>query len=150
MAAKKKLNLLIPEKKYNADFQPFTGFYEYHVKGRKISVKLFDIQDFGVNLIVAKRKELSELDVKSIPLDTIMFSSSEKKNNVKNLMWYIRCLPCHPENIVLKQNCYQLECSQHNRKTDEKDITMKGVVSCDVWNHFIEKLTNKIKENENN
>jgi len=149
MGAKKKRDLLIPEEKYDTDFQPFTGFYEYHVKGRTIPVKLLDIQGFGVDLKVAKRDELENLDVKSMPLNTIMYSSSRKKNNVKNLMWYIRCLPCHPENIVLEQGNYQLVCSQKKGKTGEKEITMKGTVSCEVWNHFIKELTNKIKENEN-
>ena len=150
MKTKKKCNLLIPEEKYNTDFQPFTGFYEYHVKGKRISVELLDIQNFGVNLRIAKREELGKLDIKTIPLNTIVFSSSKKKNNVKNLMWYIRCLPCHPENIVLEQNYYRLVCSQKNKETDKKDITMKGIVTCDVWNHFIKELTNQIKTNENN
>lgn len=149
MAAKKKNNLLIPEDKYNTDFQPFTGFYEYHVKGITVSVKLLDIQDFGVNLKIEKREELGKLDVKTIPLNTIMFSSSRQKNNVKNLMWYIRCLPCHPENIVLEQDYYILLCSQNNKEKGKKEITMKGIVSCNVWSHFIEKLTKHIKENEN-
>ena len=64
-------------------------------------------------------------------------------------MWYIRCLPCHPENISYKQECYQLHCSQKNNKNGKISFTMKGVVSCDVWPQFIEKLQNKIIENEN-
>ena len=146
--AKRQKQLLIPEEKYNTDFQPVTGFYEYHVKNKTISVSLSEIQGFGVNLQVAKQGELDELDINTLPINTIRFSSSKKKKNVKNLMWYIRCLACHPENIDCKQKIYQFHCSRKDKKTDKISFTMKGNVSCNVWPQFIETLTNKIIENE--
>ena len=146
----KKKKCLIPEEMYNKDFQPFTGFFEYHAKNRTVPVSLSEIQEFGVKLEVVNREVLNKLD--TIPINTIKFSSSKKKRNVNNLMWYFRCLPCHPENINISNNqkCYQLQCCRNDNKTGEKVICMKGLVACDVWSSFIKDVTDKIVEYEKN
>ena len=66
-------------------------------------------------------------------------------HNIKNLMWYFRCLPCHPDNIKTIElngvNYYYLTCNK-------KSYAMKGFVACDVWSKFIKKLTDKIQKYE--
>lgn len=138
----KNRKFLISEEKFKSDFESLMSFFTYHVQKHDISLKLSDIQDLGVKLEVRKEKEVKDLNVKSVPINTIIFSSSKKSRNIHNLMWYMRCLPCHAENIeevdVDDVKCYQIQ----NLKTGR----LKGLVSCEVWSQFIEKLTNKIAE----
>lgn len=86
MSTRKK-NLLVPEESFKSDFVPLSGFYNYHVKGKDISIKLDDIQGFGVVLEPKKRKEIAHVNENALVTNTIMFSSSKKKYNVKNLLW---------------------------------------------------------------
>ena len=143
-------NNLIPERLFEKDFKEFTGFYDYHVKKQKISLALNDIQGFGVELKVTKPDEIQKMVDNSLAINTIYFSSSKKKNNVKNLMWTIRCLTSHPENIseLMFENikCYKIYCT---RKTNGiKQETMKAIIACDIWKEFIKNITTKIIENE--
>lgn len=144
MANKKKL--LIPEEKYKSDFEPFTGFYDYHIKDKCVSMNLDMVKNFGVSLIPCKYTNIKTLDINSVPVNTIMFSSSKKKNNIKNLMWYIRCLHCHPENIREVQIGTTIYYQIQNLKTGK----LKGVVEVNVWINFIKNITQKIIDNESN
>lgn len=149
----RKKNLLIPEEKFKSDFAPLSGFYNYHIKGKDISVALDEIQGFGVSLKPYKLKDIANITDNSLPVNTIAFSSSKKKNNVKNLTWaIIRCLVAHPENIIEKEvngiKCYRILCSTKNNKTGKITQTMKGLVSCEIWPKFTEQLINKITEKE--
>ena len=85
---KKQKGLLIPEEKYNTDFRPITGFYDFHIKKKDISVPLSEIQRFGVNLQVAKRDELGKLDINTLPINTIKFSSSKKRFTVNTFSYF--------------------------------------------------------------
>lgn len=147
--------LLIPEEKYIADFEPFIRFYAYHVKKKKIAIPLIDIGALGVNLEPKKqRKDIAIIDLNALLPNNIYFSSSKKKENVKNLMWYIRCLAHHPENIEIVVlngvEHYKLWCTCKDNKSKTIIYTMKGLVECNVWSIFINGLIAKIKENENN
>lgn len=150
MSTHKKM--LISEEKYNADFAPLSGFYKYHVEGKSISVKLDDVQGFGVRLEPKKRKELANGKTDPFIVNTIKFSSSKKKNNVKNLMWTIRCLVAHPENISEKTvngvKCYSICCSTIDKNTSKAIPTMKGLVACELWPDFVNKLMSIIKDRE--
>lgn len=148
-------NLLIPETKFIADFEPFIRFYAYHVKKKKITIPLIDINKHGINLEAKKqRKDIAIIDLNALQPNAIYFSSSKKKNNVKNLMWYIRCLAHHPENIefvVLNGvEHYKLWCTYKDSKSKSTIYTMKGLVACDVWSIFINELIAKITQNETN
>ena len=93
---------MIPEEKFNADFGPIVSFYAFHVKKKSIPISLNDIGMFGVNLEAKKHiKDIEQIDMNAIVPNAIYFSSSKKKHNVKNLMWYIRCSAHHPENIEI-------------------------------------------------
>ena len=149
---KRKKKLLIAEEKFKSDFAPLAGFYDYHIKGKKISVDLADIQEYGIALTPQTLKDIASIDDDAISVNTINFSSTKKKQNVKNLAWAIRCLISHPENIKEKEvkgtKCYYICCSMKNRKTGVKSPTMKGLVACDLWTIFTGQLINKIKEKE--
>lgn len=146
----RKKKLLIPEENYKSDFAPLSGFYNYHVKGKDISVSLDEIQGFGVTLEPKKRQEIANVNVNSLMTNTIIFSSSKKKYNVKNLIWTIRCLVAHPENIEEKSingvKYYNICCSTKDKITGKVIPTMKGLVARDLWPKFTEQLINKIKE----
>lgn len=148
----RKKRLLISEENYNSDFAPLSGFYNYHVKGKDISVSLDEIQGFGVTLEPKKRQEIANVNSNSLVINTILFSSSKKKNNVKNLIWTIRCLVAHPENIEEKSingvKYYNIFCSTKDKETGKVIPTMKGLVACGLWPKFTEQLINKIKEEE--
>ena len=150
--SKPKKNYLIPEERFKQDFAPLSGFYDYHVKGKIIDVALNEIQGFGVSLVPKQREEIAKLNSDSLSVNSIFFSSSKKKNNVKNLMWTIRCLVAHPENISEKivndVKCYSITCNTKDNKTGRVIPTMKGLVSCEVWQHFTKQLCNKIIEKE--
>ena len=145
---------MIPEELFEKDFKPLAGFYDYHVKRRKIPLALKDIQDLGVDLTARRQSTdpISEIEHDDLPTNTIVFSSSRKNQNVKNLMWTIRCLTAHPENIdivnVGKKKCYKIICFR--KQGDSSIPIMKGLISCDTWPVFISQLINKLKEiNEN-
>lgn len=149
----RKKNLLIPEEKFKSDFAPLSGFYNYHIKGKDISIALDEIQGFGVSLKAHKLKNIANITDSSLPVNSIAFSSSKKKNNVKNLTWaIIRCLVAHPENIIEKDvngtMCYSICCCAKNSKTGKRVPTMKGLVACEIWPKFTEQLINKIAEKE--
>ena len=151
----KKKKLLIPENKFKSDFAPLVGFYDYHIKKKSIPIKLNYIQDMGVRLkVIKKRCDFAEIDEEEISVNTIIFSSSKKKNNVKNLFWNLRCIVAHPENIEeVKINdvlCYKIICITKDKETKLTIPTMKGIISCDVWSIFIKQLMDKILNiNEN-
>lgn len=149
----RKKNLLIPEEKFKSDFAPLFGFYNYHIKGKDITVALDEIQGFGVSLEPHDLGDIANITDNSLPVNTIAFSSSKKKYNVKHLTWaIIRCLVAHPENIVEKDvngtKCYSILCSTKNNKTGKIIPTMKGLVACEIWPKFTEQLINKITEKE--
>lgn len=140
---------LIAQEKYDKDFAPLAGFYTYHVQNKKLPISLDELQDFGVHLEAVNIEDVARVDEKTLPLNTIVFSSSKKNNNAKNLTWStIRCLVSHPENIEEIENdgirCYKLKCS--SKKGDKIVPTMKGVVACDVWPDFTKKLQKIIEE----
>ncbi len=145
--SKKKCKFLIPEKTYKKDFLPYAGFFEYHIRKKNVPLKLSDAQGWGVQLEVKSKQEVDGQDIKQLSVNSIIFTSTHRKENIRNLMWYIRCLPCHPDNIKTRKvndtKCYQIRCST-------KRYAMKGLVACDVWPDFIKSLTNKIIEDENN
>ena len=148
----RKKKLLIPEEKFKSDFAPLSGFYNYHIKGKDISVSLDEIQGFGVSLEAHKQKDIANITENSLSVNTIKFSSTKKKYNVKNLTWTIRCLVAHPENIIEKEvngiKCYSICCSKKNNVTGKKTPTMKGLIACEIWPKFTEQLINKITEKE--
>ena len=143
---------MISEKKFNEDFAPIVGFYNYHIRNKKINIKLSDLQQFGVQLKPEKISNIEDITEEEIPLNTILFSSSKKNNNVKNLMWAIRCVAHHPENVCIirkkNHNYYRLRCLRKDNKNKNSRKTMQGLVSCELWNEFIEKIKNRIKEYE--
>ncbi len=143
---------LIPEELFEKDFKKFTGFYDYHVKNKVIPLSLNEIQGLGVNLKIKTPIDIQQLTDNLLTINTIYFSSSKKKENVKNLMWTIRCLTAHPENIsefiCEDTKCYKIYCTRKNNGV--KQETMKGIIACDKWNEFINNITTKIIENENN
>lgn len=146
---------MIPEEKFNADFGPIVSFYAFHVKKKSILISLNDIGMFGVNLEAKKHiKDIEQIDMNAIVPNAIYFSSSKKKHNVKNLMWYIRCSAHHPENIEIVNingvEYYKLWCGRKDNIKKTIASTMKGLVACDVWPDFIKGLTNKIIEDEDN
>ena len=147
---------LIPEEKFVADFEPFIKFYAYHVRNKTIAIPLIDIGALGVNLEAKKqRKDIATIDLNALQPNNIYFSSSKKKENVKNLMWCIRCLAAHhPENVEIVvlngAECYKLWCTHKDNKSKRTVYTMKGLVECNVWSIFINGLIAKIKENEIN
>ena len=152
LMSKPKKNYLIPEERFKQDFAPLSGFYDYHVKGKNIAVALNEIQGFGVSLDPKKRGKIANVNSDSLEVNSIYFSSSKKKDNVKNLMWTIRCLVAHPENISEKivndVKCYSINCGTKDKKTGNVIPTMKGLVSCEVWQQFTKQLCNKIIEKE--
>lgn len=157
MTTKKKncKNLLIPENDYEKDFGFIVGFYAYHVKNKDIAVSLSDISNLGVNIEAKKKKkEIELIDINMLSTNVIYFSSTEKKKNVKNLMWCIRCLAHHPENIeIVNQNgtaFYKLWCGHKDNIKGVVIPTMLGLVDCNVWPNFIRGLMDKITENETN
>lgn len=145
---------LIPEKQFTKDFEPIISFYAYHVKNKIIKIPLNDLSILGLSLNVKKLNEIASIDMNTLQPNVIFFSSSSKKKNVKNLMWYIRCLSHHPENVeIIVLNgveYYKFHCTKKNNKTKIITYTMKGLVECNVWKSFINGLIAKIKENENN
>lgn len=149
-----KQKLLILENEYEKDFKPIVGFYSYHVKGRNIVVKLKDIDCLGVAIEARKQeKDIALIDINTLSTNVLYFSSSKKNRNVKNLMWYIRCLVHHPENIekvtLNGKEYYKLWCGHKDSKTGLIVPNMKGLIECSVWPNFIKGLTDKIIENEN-
>ena len=40
---KKQKGPLIPEEKYNTDFRPITGFYDFHIKKKVFSTFFFNL-----------------------------------------------------------------------------------------------------------
>ena len=148
MLMRKKKKLLIPEENYKSDFAPLSGFYNYHVKGKDISISLNEIQGFSVTLEPKKRQEIANVSSDSLVIYTIIFSSSKKKNDGKNLIWTIRCLDAHPENIEEKSvngvKFYNICCSTKDKKTGKVIPTMKGLVACDLWPNITEQIINKI------
>lgn len=146
---------MIPEEKFNADFGPIVSFYAFHIKKKSIPISLNDIGMFGVNIEAKKNiKDIEQIDMNAVVPNVIFFSSSKKKYNVKNLMWNIRCLAHHPENIEIVNingvKCYKLWCSRKNKIRNTIAPTMKGLIACDAWPIFIKCLTDKITENEIN
>lgn len=139
---------LISENVFNQDFSPITGFYNYHVKGKKINTSLDAVQNLGVGLEVKSLDEIGRFDFDDIPTNTIKFSSSKRNQNIRNLAWTIRCLAHHIENVHEidrnGQKCYEIVCL---KKEEKKGIypTMKGVVACDVWANFVKSFMDKIK-----
>lgn len=150
----KKKRLLIPEEMYNSDFAPFASFYSYHVKGKILSVALDEIQGNGVALYAEKkRKKVENVDTKTLPVNTIIFASSKKNCNVKNMIWdIIRCTVAHPENIqqVDKDGtkCYELTCTIQDKYTKKIVPTMKGIIACDLWPVFANRVMEIIKKKE--
>ena len=146
----KKKKALIPEENFKSDFAPLSGFYDYHVKNKTISLSLDEVQGMGVLLKAMRRSEMAELESEELDVNTICFSSSQRNKNVKNLFWTIRCLVAHPENIKEVEiggvKCYSIFCT--TKENDKRILTMKGVVNCNVWSSFIKQITNKIKETE--
>ena len=148
----KKKKFLIPEEKYLSDFSPLAGFYDYHIKSKGVEIPLEIIQGLGVNLIPKRQNDVAKIQDNDINVNTIVFSSSKKKHNVKNLAWCIRCLVSHPENIEIvnvdNRICYRLRCSKKKNNTDKYITTMKGLIDCAVWSDFVKKWMDTIKENE--
>lgn len=140
--------LLIPEEKFQKDFSFLAGFYDYHVKGKKLAISLSEIQQYGVDLYPKKLNDIANLKYDDIPSNSIIFSSSKKSKNVKNLMWAIRCLVSHPENIEIierdEKNYYKIICFM--KRNSIVLPNMKGIISCDIWEKFVRKLCERIKE----
>ena len=137
----KKKKCLISERAYNKDFSHLASFWAYYVKKRELPISLNEIQNFGVHIEVKNRIDLGKMSFSKLPHNTIFFTSTRKKLNVKNLMWNIRCLVAHPENI----REVKFEDKKFYRKTKKIVHTMKGLIQCDMWPLFIKKLTEKIK-----
>ena len=148
--SKMKKKILIPEEKFQHDFKPLAGFFDYHVKSKNIKIPLEKFQEFGVNLIPQKPPKMAKIPQKDVAINSIVFSSSRKSNNVKNLAWYIRCLVSHPENISIDnmdgKACYRLYCSKKVDNKDDYSITMQGLVDCEIWAEFAKKWMNTILE----
>ena len=144
----------LSEEEYENDFKPLAGFYTYHVEKKNISITLKEVENNGVILETKKKvADIAPISLKMLSPNIIYFSSSEKKKNVKNLMWGIRCSAHHPENVsvvhVNDKKCYQIQCGKKDKNTGKVIPTMKGLVECDIWPLFINELTNRIIENEN-
>lgn len=151
-AIKQQLSIL--ENEYEKDFKPIVGFYSFHVKSKNITIKLKNIAHLGVTIEARKQeKDIALIDINTFSTNVIYFSSSKKSKNVKNLMWYIRCLAHHPENIEKVTlngiEYYKLWCGHKDNKTGLMVPNMKGLVECSVWPNFIKGLTEKIIEDEN-
>lgn len=149
MSTKKK-KYLIPEETFKSDFAPLTVFYDYHIKKKQISVSLDEVQHMGVTLKPMKRKEIANVDINDLEINTICFSSTKRKYYVKNLFWTLRCLVAHPENIRIKtvngEKCYSIYCT--TKEDDRLVPMMNGIVSCEIWPRFTEQIINIIKEKE--
>lgn len=145
----RKRTLLIPEEQYSSDFNPILTFYNYHVKGKKITLSLDDINNFGVKLVPLKHKAIRKTDEKINTINSIEFSSNDKKEQVKNLMYCFRCIAAHPENIeeviVNGVKCYKLICYRKEKSQTARVITMKGLVTQSTWNSFCNQIFNLIK-----
>lgn len=145
----RKRTLLIPEEQYLSDFNPILAFYNYHVKGKRITLSLDDINYFGVKLVPLKHKAIQKTDENINAINFIEFSSNDKKEQVKNLMYCFRCIAAHPENIeeviVNGVKCYKLICYRKEKNCSARVITMKGLVDQCTWNSFCNQLFNLIK-----
>lgn len=139
----------IMEEDFLRDFKPLSGFYKFHVKGKSIPLKIEDIQSFGVKTTPHSRDEMQKIEWEMVLPNSIDFSSWRKSENIKNLMWTLRCLESHPENIrktkINGTDFYVIECSTKNHRTNELFPTMKGIISCEIWPSFRDKLTQTIK-----
>ena len=145
----------IPEEVFIKDFKPMAGFYDFHVKKRKIKLSLKDLNVMGVELKPKKQMKIAEVILEEMPLNTIVFSSSKKSQNVKNLMWTFRCLTAHPENIEIVtiggREYYKIICWK--KQKDSNIPIMKGIVSSNEWPMFIDRIQSSIikvedKDNE--
>ncbi len=142
----------ITEKAFLRDFKPLSGFYDFHVRCKRIHLGIEDVQNFGVRVTPHSRTEMQQLEWGMVQLNSIDFSSWRRSHNIKNLMWALRCLESHPENIkqtnINGTDFYIIECFKKNHRTNEIHSTMKGIISCEIWPSFREKLTNLIKNKQ--
>lgn len=142
----------ISETNFNNDFKPLSGFFGFHVKKKKISLKNEDIQLMGFKVTPHSCVEMGKLSWIDIQPNSIEYSSSEKSQNVKNLMWAFRCLEAHEENIkevsISGIPYYRIEGYSKNNKLHVRLPILMGYVECSKWKLYIDSVMNLIKKTE--
>ena len=142
----------ISETNFNNDFKPLSGFFGFHVKKKKISLKNEDIQLLGFKVTPHSCAEMEKMRWVDINPNSIEYSSSEKTQNVKNLMWAFRCLEAHEENIkevsIGGIPYYRIEGYSKNNKFHVRLPILMGYVECSKWKPYIDSVMNLIKKSE--
>lgn len=142
----------ISETNFKKDFMLLSGFWDFHVKKKKIALKNTDLQLDGLKVIPHSCDEMKKLQWANIQPNSIEYSSSAKPQNVKNLMWAFRCLEAHEENIkevsINGVPYYRIEGFSKNNKNHVKLPILMGYVECNKWKPYIEQVMNLITNSE--
>ena len=142
----------ISETNFKNDFKPLSGFFGFHVKNKKITLKNEDIQLMGLKVTPHSCVEMGKKRWVNIQPNSIEYSSSKKSQNVKNLMWAFRCLEAHEENIkevsIGGIPYYRIEGYSKNNKFHVRLPILMGYVECSKWKPYIDSVMNLIKKSE--
>ena len=142
----------ISETNFKKDFMLLSGFWDFHVKKKKITLANGDLQLNGLKVTPHTCDEMKNLQWKNIQPNSIEYSSYAKNQNVKNLMWAFRCLEAHEENIkevsINGVPYYRIEGFSKNNKYHVQLPILMGYVECSKWKPYIEQVMNLITNSE--
>jgi len=143
----------ISEENFKRDFAPLSGFHDFHVRAKRISLSNDDLHLLGITTNPHSCDEMEKLTWNDVGLNSIEYSSSQRSKNVQHLMWAFRCLEAHKTNIKEGTKngipCYRIEGYSKNNRFHKRLPTLRGYVERDKWKPYIEQVMNLILKQEN-